>query len=145
MSWLSTSCTSGTLCFELAKGIPAAMVALAIGIPTIAIAVRQYLLSKAKLKLDLFDKRFKVYEEIHEGFTSVLLEELTGTHEPDIDSIWKRWDRLGEITGRREQNNGNVLPEDADAFKELTLWFNKESNSGIHEKFAKYLRFDKWH
>ena len=50
-------CCPGTICFEWMKGMPAAVIAVAGVIITATIAYRQYAVAKAKLKLDLFDKR----------------------------------------------------------------------------------------
>ncbi|MCD6026117.1 MAG: hypothetical protein K0R08_636 [Solimicrobium sp.] len=47
----------GSLSLELAKGLPAAFVALIVGGIAAGIAWRQYGAAKAKLKFDLFDRR----------------------------------------------------------------------------------------
>jgi hypothetical protein len=49
---------------ELAKGLPAAFVALAIGLVAAVIAWRQARIAEAKLKLDLFEKRLKVFDAV---------------------------------------------------------------------------------
>lgn len=51
----------GSLSFELAKGIPAAFVALVIGVFAGWIAYRQAQIAHAKLKLDLFGRRYELY------------------------------------------------------------------------------------
>lgn len=57
----SIMCAKDTLCFQIMQGIPAAMVALAIGIIGSIIAWRQYATARAKLKLDLFTRRYELF------------------------------------------------------------------------------------
>jgi len=49
----SGQCVSGSICFELMKGAPAAVVALLAALIAGLIAYRQYRVAKAKLNLDL--------------------------------------------------------------------------------------------
>lgn len=56
-SWLAP----GSLGFELIKGMPAAFVALVIGLIAAGIAFRQARIAHAKLKLDLFEHRYSLY------------------------------------------------------------------------------------
>ena len=53
--------TPGSLVFELVKGVPAAFVALVIGLIAAGIAYRQSQIAHAKLKLDLFERRYELY------------------------------------------------------------------------------------
>ena len=46
----------GTTCFEILKIIPTAAIALIVA----AITLQQWRVAKAKLKLDLFDRRYKI-------------------------------------------------------------------------------------
>jgi len=55
------SCGQGTLCFQVAQGIPAGLIALVVGIAGAYIALRQYKTARAKLKLDLFDRRYEIF------------------------------------------------------------------------------------
>jgi hypothetical protein len=64
-------CIQGTICFELMKGIPAAIVAtFAAGIAGI-IAWRQYKVAKAKLNLDLFERRYKIFHNTWEELSNI--------------------------------------------------------------------------
>ena len=54
-------CVQGSICFEMIKGVPAAFVTLIVGSIAGAITFRQYQVAKAKLKLDLFDKRYAIF------------------------------------------------------------------------------------
>ncbi len=66
-------CIPGTICFEWMKGMPAAIIAVAGVLITGFIAYRQYAVAKAKLKLDLFDKRYAIYQEIWEILSGVVI------------------------------------------------------------------------
>src|SRR5262245_31515290 len=55
-------CESGTICFELLKCAPTALVSLAIGAVAGLIAREQWLVARAKLNLDLFEQRYALYE-----------------------------------------------------------------------------------
>ena len=59
-------CTPNSLCFELLKGLPAALVALLIGSIAALIAWRQATVAQAKLKIDLFEKRLGIYDAVIE-------------------------------------------------------------------------------
>lgn len=71
-------CSPGTICFEWMKGMPAAVIAVAGVAITAIIAYRQYAVAKAKLKLDLFDKRYAIFQEIWEILSGVAIQ---GTQE----------------------------------------------------------------
>jgi hypothetical protein len=51
-------CVQGSIRFEIMKGVPAAFVALVIGLVATGIAWRQFKVAQAKLKLDLFERRY---------------------------------------------------------------------------------------
>jgi hypothetical protein len=55
-------CSPGSICFEMLKGVPAAVVTLIIGGIAGAVTWRQYKVAQAKLKLDLFERRFKIFQ-----------------------------------------------------------------------------------
>jgi hypothetical protein len=55
------TCAKDTLCFQFVQGVPAAVVALTVGIVGAFIAWRQYATARAKLKLDLFTRRYDLF------------------------------------------------------------------------------------
>jgi hypothetical protein len=57
------SCIQGTICFEWMKGVPAAFVTFIIGCIAARIIYNQFRVAQAKLKLDLFDKRYDVFHK----------------------------------------------------------------------------------
>jgi hypothetical protein len=72
-----TSGAQGSICFEMVKGLPAAFVALVIGAIAAGIAWRQYQVAKARLKLDLFDKRHPIYQQTWEILSEVVINGTT--------------------------------------------------------------------
>jgi hypothetical protein len=65
---------------EMLKGAPAAFVTIVIGSMAAYIAYRQYKVSHAKLKLDLFEKRCEIYLQ-----AAVFLTQLAAFGPPDDD------------------------------------------------------------
>jgi hypothetical protein len=66
------TCSPNTLCFQVAQGIPAGLVALVVGIVGAFIAWRQYLAARAKLKLDLFDRRYEIFMATWSHLSSIV-------------------------------------------------------------------------
>ena len=54
----------GPVCIVLVQGIPAGLVTLTVGVVGGLIAHRQATVAEAKLKLDLFEKRYPIFQEI---------------------------------------------------------------------------------
>jgi hypothetical protein len=154
-------CTQGSICFELVKGLPAAVVALIIGLIAAGIAYRQYKVAQAKLKLDLFERRFVIFHKTWE----ILSETATkGTREhnyglatpfnnflpeaaflfgPDVekylDNTATKWTELYGIEG-----DTNNAARHAAKKAELQGWFFDQANKGVKEIFGRYLNFHKW-
>jgi hypothetical protein len=79
-----SSCTQGTICFEWIKSIPAALSGIII---TGYIAWRQLKTNEEKLKLELYNKRYNVYEK-----TKILYNELM------IYSSYKEYETFSTTT-----------------------------------------------
>ncbi|MCA8037073.1 hypothetical protein LGM46_29325 [Burkholderia arboris] len=60
-----------TIWWELIKGIPTALATLTIGGVAAYIAYRQYRVAHAKFKLDLFEKRFVIYQAVVRALSSI--------------------------------------------------------------------------
>ncbi|UEP34910.1 hypothetical protein LL998_01015 [Burkholderia ambifaria] len=71
---MAAMCEAQTLCFELAKGVPAAVVALLVGVVGAFIAWRQYHVARAKLNLDLFEKRYELFNMVW-AFASFVVQD----------------------------------------------------------------------
>lgn len=156
-------CSSGTLCFELMKGIPAAFVALVIGAIAAWIVFHQYRVARAKLKLDLFDKRYDVFlktwghlsEMIQKGPGPLALSDFDNQRpkagflfgsdiEEYLVEISRRRTILWTIDARTKAS-GNVMPPDViNGHTEVTQWFVGEAQAGAKAKFSPYLDFSTW-
>ena len=160
---LCVSCSAGTLCFELMKGIPASFVALVIGGIAAWIAFHQYRVARTKLKLDLFDKRYDIFiktwghlsEMVQKGVGPIALSDFDNERPragflfgQDIESylseISSQRTKLWTINARIKATCGNIpldiIKEDGD----LSNWFLHEAQSGAKHRFAPYLDFSQW-
>lgn len=162
---VSTIATSGDVLspvvLELVKGIPTALIALIAAF----IAYRQYRVAHAKLKLDLFEKRYVIFLETWKILSKVVSSgtrtESFGLGTPfnnylpqaaflfgtDIESYLKdairKWTELwaleGEIGGQGVNDAGATQK-----IMELRGWFFEEASSGAKLRFSKYLDFEEW-
>jgi hypothetical protein len=153
---------SSTIALELIKGLPAALVALIVAY----IAWRQYRLAAAKLKLDLFDKRYEVFEQTWSILSMVIqkginqpatvfgtpfnnftakVRFLFGKDVSDyVSEAQGKWVDLWEIECSTQANGGVVQPGDAAKRAVLMKWFHHEANHGVKDVFGRYLNFEKW-
>ena len=150
---------------ELFKGIPAAVVALVIGAIAAGIAFRQYEVAKAKLKLDLFERRYAIFQQtwailsetVQEGtrakkyglgtpFNNFLPEAAFLFGEP-IDrylrEVSTKWTELWALEGERD---GQGIARSANVSKtsELKKWFFEQASKGARAQFGPYLNFENW-
>jgi hypothetical protein len=157
-------CVPGTICFELVKGLPVAFVALVIGLIAAGIAYRQYTVSRAKLNLDLFERRYAIFEKTWEylssavqggppvsGFSSPFdnlvpqasflfgkrIEDYMRTASRNMTELWL-------INTRTKARGDIILPEDIARHRELLLWFVEEAQQGARQIFGEYLDFSEW-
>jgi hypothetical protein len=156
-------CEQGSLCFEMAKGLPAAFVAFVIGGIAAYIAWRQHETAKAKLKLDLFDKRFAVFEQtwkflsetiqsaseltLNSDFTNVI-PQASFLFGPDVETYLrdissKRTD-LWVIYAKMKSSGDVMVPEDISRHTELMAWFHDEASKGAKQVFTPWLNFHDW-
>ena len=158
-------CGQGSIVFELWKGAPAAFVALTIGWIAAGIAYRQYQVAHAKLKLDLFDKRYAIYQEtwriLSEAATTVPLPK-HGMYTPFnnlipqaaflfgkpvenyLNEAVRQWAKLRALQTLTQGSVNAVQPADIAAHAELQTWFHQEASQGAKELFGRYLNFEKW-
>jgi hypothetical protein len=153
---------TGSLSFEMAKGLPAAVVALVIGLIAAGIAYRQWRVAQAKLKLDLFNKRYEIFETVwrelsrpivgppleasNVNLTNLLpqAEFLFGreirTYMSDISSrLTRLWLLQTQVQSRE------ATQSEKEERLELYAWFEKEAKEGVRTKFSKYMSFENWH
>ncbi|MES1190137.1 MAG: hypothetical protein ABUS47_03545 [Steroidobacter sp.] len=159
-------CLQGTICFELIKGLPAAFVTLIIGFIAALIAWRQYRVAAAKLKLDLFDKRYLIFQKTWEIFSEVVrdgtraksyglatpfnnfLPQAAFLFGTDIytylDQASKNWTELRGLEAEETAVTGSDKSENIARASELRQWFHDEASEGAKRTFEKYLSFERW-
>jgi hypothetical protein len=158
-------CAQGSICFELVKGLPAVIVTLIIGAIAAGIAFRQYKVAKAKLKLDLFEKRYAIFHQTWEILSEVARN---GTREkkhglatpfnnflPEaaflfgkpieryLDEVSTKWTQLYGLEAERD---GTGIDRSANIAKasELQGWFFEQASRGARSQFGRYLDFENW-
>jgi hypothetical protein len=149
---------------DILKGLPAAFVALVIGMIAAAIAARQYLVARAKLNLDLFQRRYALYEGLR-MFLSSHFTEMSGTkadmrflnsvHEayflfgPEIGGYMERIaDETGEYLSAQLALIETQHPEEKamleTAVQGYKMHFSQEL-AELRTRFGKYMDFAEWH
>jgi hypothetical protein len=148
---------------DILKGLPAAFVALVIGIVAAAIAARQYLLARAKLNLDLFERRYAIYETVWE-FLSMKL----GPHDDSMEtrfanSIPTAYFLFGRDIGEymddarkrghemrmariafQNANDDGARSEHSAKIESLHRGIVQDLGH-LRQRFAKYMDFAEWH
>ncbi|WP_186102636.1 hypothetical protein [Burkholderia gladioli] len=162
----ATICAEHSLCFELAKGLPAALVALVAAILAGTIAYQQYRVAKAKLSLDLFEKRYELFEIVWTLASSVTTKGVRHLHVderiamtnvlPKIEFLFGRdlaayvreinikFADLWVITAAVEKHNGVMPQEHVHKHTELMEWFADAAQVTIRKRFGEYLDFEVW-
>lgn len=160
-----TNMTFSSFEADLIKGLPAAFVALIIGVIAASIAYRQYEVARTKLKLDLFDKRYAIFEEIADAILSVahdgagpptgevgapffnLRTKAAFLFGDDVDRylalLCDRWNELWSL-GQPSPGRRATSQEDREKAGEIRAWFNLQISQSAHGVFGKYLSFNGW-
>ena len=155
------NCVQGSICFEWLKGIPTTLVALVVA----AIAVEQWRVAKAKLKLDLFDKRYAIFLEtwriMSEVVTAGTKTQNYGLGNPfsnfipqarflfgkDIETYLrtavKNWADLKAADTMVGHIRENAL-ENTATRNSLIDWFMTQADHGLKDRFGRYLNFERW-
>lgn len=151
---------------EIAKGMPAAIVAAIFAGIAAYIAYRQYRVARAKLNLDLFERRYRVFELVW-GFTSGVVQgntpawgeeksialtnsfpEVAFLFGHDIAEYCKEIHSKAidlKMLNERTKHNDGVLPQDCiEAHLELQQWFYAQASNGVRQAFGVYLNFEEW-
>ncbi len=163
---------SGTLSFEFVKGLPTTLVAIAVAL----IAFRQYHVAKEqkrvaheKLRLDLFDRRYEVFE-LTLAMVASMIDGLQSTESiranlkvdsdfhvaiararflfgDDVTSYMNEVSRRCSAQQTMQASaaqHGAMRPEDAAPYAENATWLSAQINTGAREVFARYLDFGEW-
>jgi hypothetical protein len=142
--------------YEILKNSPTTMIALIVAY----VAVQQWRVSRAKLKLDLFDRRYAIFMEVWKILSEVVHK---GTRETNLglftpfnnlipqakflfgeeigqylETLTTKWTRLHGIEGMQKQSTY------AQEKYELTGWFKEQADNEVKRRFAPYLTFEKW-
>jgi len=147
----------------LVKVLPTAIVALVVGAIAAGVAFRQYRVAEAKLKLDLFDKRYAIFLETWTILSEVVMK---GTREKNwglatpfnnfmpqasflfgadvadyLSAASKRWTDLRAFEA---EGSTNLTPAQMAQTAELKAWFFRQADVGCKELFGRYLSFERW-
>ena len=154
----------GPVCVGLVQGVPAALVALTVGIVGWLIARRQAAIAQAKLKLDLFEKRYPIFQQTWEIMSAVAQNGTRGHNyglgnpfsnykpragflfgeevEAYLSAAVDKWVDLSTLEAEGEDPAAAAL--NAARVRELKNWFYKQASTGLKELFGPYLDFEKW-
>ena len=149
----------------LVTGVPAALVALAVGVAGWLINRHQANIAEAKLKLDLFDKRYPIFLQTWQIMSEVVSkgtrEKNYGLGNPfsnfmpqarflfgrDIEAYLshavKQWTDLYAIEAEIG-NAGARASEYAKRRSDLLQWFFDQASTGVKDLFGPYLDFENW-
>jgi len=159
-------CLSGSICFEMMKGVPAAFVTLIIGGIAAGITWRQYQVAQAKLQLDLFERRFGIF---HKTWVAVSAVVQKGTREANlgfatpfnnyrpeasflfgkdmeayIDELIHNWNELHGLEGEKDDVVGADRLKNIQRASELRKWFFEQASTGVKARFSPYMDFADW-
>ncbi len=152
-------CYPGTVCFELIKGIPTALVALLVAILASWTAYQQYKVGRAKLNLDLFEKRYAIFQKTWEFLSSPptnmfatsfdnLIPQASSLFGEEVAEYMRTASRhateLATIDARARARSNVIAPEDIPRDTELHGWFVEEATVGVKRLFGRYLDFSAW-
>jgi hypothetical protein len=158
------SCSPGSLCFEMMKGVPAAFVTLIIGGIVAGITWRQYKVAQAKLKLDLFERRYAIFEKVWMITSNTFRHGCRATEkmmnmatpfnnfrpeaaflfgremEAYIDELARLWGALWAHEGLKEEES----VKNVDNAVKIQEWFGEQASHGVKDRFSRYLDFANW-
>lgn len=153
---------------EIAKGLPAALVALVIGAAAAYIAWRQKqiaeeqrTIAKKKLGLDLFDRRLKVFEATWGAASDALRQpqhappsmtnlypEASFLFGKEVEAYMKQVAEKMSVLAMIDQmtrSNGDMMPPNRiDEHCAAQTWLTEAALSGIRSVFSPYLDFAEW-
>ncbi|WP_146128404.1 hypothetical protein [Burkholderia gladioli] len=163
---MSTTSVNPSIWFEMAKGTPAVIVAFFAAVVAGLIAWRQYRVAKAKLNLDLFERRYELFAIVWEFLSSVIQGGVKALHSerrinmtnsvPKMEFLFgkdiadyvldanKKAVELWSIERATAANNDVMPHEHITRHTELMTWFSNEALAGARKRFGLYLDFKKW-
>jgi hypothetical protein len=154
------------MAFELLKGLPAALIVLVLGLLAAGIAYRRVQVAQARLKFDLFDRRFALFLEVKKVLSDVagsgvyraggllspfnaIIPQAAFLFGPDVERYLQKavrqWVALWALQMQPPEGGAGVQPSDIIQAAKLTRWFAQEANEGAKQLFGKYLDLSRWH
>ena len=159
-------CSPGSDFFEWIKTISPVIVTMIFGGIAGAITWRQYKVAHAKMKLDLFERRFKIFQQTLEilswtfkdgtretnwglatPFNNFLPEAafLLGPEISDyLNLCIKNWTELHGLQAEKYNEAGKDRQKKIERSTALTNWFFEQGSTGCRAKFGVYLDFRNW-
>ncbi|WGS47109.1 hypothetical protein LFL97_33825 [Burkholderia sp. JSH-S8] len=158
-------CQEHTICFELMKGVPSAIVALVVAIASWIIASEQIRVAKGKLNLDLFQERYALFNLMWSHLSDMTRGPANRRHEVKVEfrnaipkleflcgrpmmqyaqSVITHVAEYESIESRTRANGGVMQQQDIDRHTELMKWFFDEATEGLRCRFAEFLDFESW-
>jgi hypothetical protein len=147
----------------LSKALPTALVALAVGVLAAYIAWQQHRTARAKLKLDLFEKRYAIFESTWAflskavqagagdspltGF-DVLIPQASFLFGRNVEAYMREASAkhrdLWFIEDRARRNSCVTSEADIASQTALLTWFADQADTGVKDVFRPYLDFENW-
>jgi hypothetical protein len=151
------------MCLEQAIDISKALLTPVIAIVAGYIAWQQLKTNRRKLKLDLFEKRYAVFEKIGEFIGSILTSGKVGSGKDmqflvdtkavgllfseDISTfvseIYRKAVRLHTLDAELEGTQGPQRISNIEAQREIKDWYG-EALEGLEARFREYLKLEHW-
>lgn len=149
---------------EWMKSVPTLFIALVVAV----ISLNQWRVAKAKFKLDLFDKRYAIFQHTVENMSEVAA---SGVHDTKVMGIHiettnpfgdrasqarflfgrdieqsllkasKSWDELRKLQSIPEPNR---LDHHRAEEEKLLTWFRDQAENKIKKTFGRYMNFERW-
>jgi hypothetical protein len=159
-------CVPGSNCFEWIKVLSPTVVALVFGVIAARITWNQYQVAHAKLKLDLFERRYAIFMKVW-GITSNIVHYgpalgrpdglgIIGTPFNDIKPeaaflFGKKIDTyIAELATKwaqyraHEELSGEEASKNVENGIVLKNYFFEQANVGVKGQFASFLNFANW-
>ena len=154
---------SGSISFEWAKSAPTIFFTFIVGIVAGYIAYHHWRVAKAKLNLDLFEKRYAIFEATWTELSKAVQQGAPHISNSAFTNLFPKAEFLfgpeireymSEVSNRvtelwtieqKVKANSQIMPADVigrDA--ELLTWFSKHAMTECRARFGPYLDFKSW-
>ena len=154
---------NGSISFEWAKSAPTTFAALVIGCIAAYIAFHQWRVAKAKLNLDLFERRYAIFEATWNELSSPVWAHEVPLTNPNFTNLFPKAqflfgpeirdymlevsNKIGElwVVQQKTKSNNHIVPPDLiDKEAELLTWISDHAMTECRARFGPYLDFKNW-